>query len=109
MVEGSGLENRRAREGPKGSNPFSSVRACGACDAALEAEVHDEGPRGRVLVFRCACGWAAARVEPSAGAQHLLAQRAMARALERMSGPEVAPAPDGVYGPGDNGGKQSHE
>lgn len=108
MVEGSGFENRRARKGSRGSNPFSSVRTCGACGASLEGAAHD-GAGGRTWVWRCACGWAAARTEPPSSPDSSAAFT-IARALERMS-PE-APVASGAgagYGAGEHGEGADHE
>ena len=103
MVEGSGFENRRTREGSRGSNPLSSSRTCGGCGEALEGADHPQTGGGETWTWRCDCGWAAARTVAGASAD-TGAHRAIARALERMSDPPVASTPDGVYGPGDYGG-----
>lgn len=44
MVEGSGLENRRARKGSKGSNPFSSAALQGPVEDENENQVEDDAP-----------------------------------------------------------------
>lgn len=94
MVEGSGFENRRTREGSRGSNPLSSVsRACGSCGAALEGEATERDDGGRTWTWRCGCGWAAARTE-AAPAAASPAREAVARALERL-GEDPLASPDG--------------
>lgn len=84
MVEGGGLEIRRARKGSRGSNPFSSAgstilegglsmsrvnlaeavsgRGCPRCDRWVTAERFVE-TGGIVWFWRCACGWSSALAE----------------------------------------------
>lgn len=86
MVEGSGFENRRARKGSRGSNPFSSVRSCGSCGSELRG-VNHPAESGRTWVWACACGWASARTEASANETQ--AGTAIARALEKLNETET--------------------
>ncbi len=81
MVEGSGFENRRARKGSRGSNPFSSVRPCGSCGEELVGVAH-AAEADRTWVWTCECGWASARTEASAGDSQ--AGMVIARALEKL-------------------------
>ncbi len=96
MVEGSGFENRRAREGSGGSNPFSSVKACRGCGAEVTAVEHPSD-EGRTWIWRCDCGWASARTESGVVARNR-ALAAVARAIERLDDPPLAPRPDEGYG-----------
>ena len=82
MVEGSGLENRRAREGSKGSNPFSSVKTCTSCGAEVEAKEHP-ADNGVTWIWLCECGWAAARTQTGVVARDK-ARAAITRAIERL-------------------------
>lgn len=96
MVEGSGLENRRAREGSRGSNPFSSVKTCRSCGAEVTAVEH-AADNGRTWIWRCGCGWACARTE-SGVVERKQAQAAITRAIERLQAAPLASRADGRYG-----------
>ena len=106
MVEGSGFENRRARKGSRGSNPFSSVqersnvkqptslppqpfgdepttaRACRRCGSDVPAERY-QAEHLVTWIWRCPCGWASARTE-SGVVDRRRAHDAIARALSRL-------------------------